>query len=588
MNINESIHLAFQHYQTGDFQQAKDTCMEILKKHPDNEAMLYLLGVIYAQHEEYDLAIQNLTRALQCNAKNADAYLALGAIFQKRGLVDEAVEYYQKAVGIDPDIAEAYENLGDIFRDKRQFDEAITHYKKAIQYIPDSAEIHCSLGNIFKEKGQLDLAMYYYRKALKYNPDYAEIYNNLGLILTYQHQLDEAITHYQKAVQLNPDYAEALTNLGVAFHQKGKFDEAIKYLQMALQSKGNIFKAHYYLGDALFKKGRYHEASVSYQKAIELESENPRAHFNWAFCLFSLGDLNRGWKEFQWHWKFGNNSDYLKNCPKPLWTGFDISERVILVRDVPKPSSGFGDTIQFIRYAPLVARRCAKVIFQTHKELVSLLQAVEGISQIVEFGQEPSDFDVHCFLLDLPFVFDVSLDNIPLKIPYIPVNPQLIEEWEKKIQHHKDKFKVGLVWAAGGGDRSCDFETFSLLGKNSSNAIFFSLQKGRVAEQAKNFPEGMQFIDLTEEIHDFTDTAALIQNLDLVISVDTSVAHLAGALGKPVWTLLPFVSPWRWMLDREDSPWYPSMRLFRQPSDGDWESVIVSVRGELLQLLGRK
>jgi tetratricopeptide (TPR) repeat protein len=233
MDINKSIQLAFQHYQTGDLQQAKHICTEILKEQPNNEAMLYLLGVVYAQLEEYDLAVQHLKKSLQCNTYYADAYLALGVIFQKKGLSDEAISYYQKAIEVEPDFAEAYENLGDIFRGKQKLDEAIAYYKRAIQYSPDSAEIYCTLANIFKEKGQHDLAIFYYRKALMYKPDYAEAYNNLGIIFREQIRLDEAKTYFQKALQLNPNYAEALYSLGLIDHQLGYTESATKCIEKA-------------------------------------------------------------------------------------------------------------------------------------------------------------------------------------------------------------------------------------------------------------------------------------------------------------------------------------------------------------------
>jgi tetratricopeptide (TPR) repeat protein len=579
--------LAFQHYQTGDLQQAKHICTEILREQPTNEAILYLLGVVYAQLEEYDLAVQHLKRALQGNTNNADAYLALGAVFQKKGLLDEATTYYQRAIEIEPDFAEAYENLGDIFRGKQQLDEAITYYKKAIQYCPTSAETHCTLANIFKEKGLPDIATIYYRNALKNNPDYAEAYNNFGTILKDQHRLDEAITHYQKAVQINPNYGEAYVNLGIVFSEKGQFDEAIDCYQKAIEINPKTVLVYIKLSDAFWRKGQINEALIYGQKAIDLDGDNAFAHYNMAFFLFSVGDLRRGWQEFEWHWKTKAGIDCLQRYAQPLWTGtgFDTSGRTVLLHDQPRGSAGFGDTIQFIRYAPLIAKLGANVIFECKKELISLLRNVEGIHQVIALGGNLPAFDVHCFLLDLPFIFETSLYNIPSRIPYIPGNPNLILKWREKM-HNQDKFKIGLTWGEGHGAKCCSLETYSSIGLNDK-VIFYSLQKGESAQQAKNPPRNMHFINLTGDIQDFSDTAALMENLDLIISVDTSVAHLAGALGKPVWTLLPFISCWRWMSNREDSPWYPTMRLFRQPSPGDWESVIAKVKDELLKLLSK-
>jgi len=227
MDLSKAIQSAFQFYQSGNLQQAKDICAEILKEEPDNKDILYLLGIVYAQLEEYDLAIQHTKKSLQFNINNPDAYLALGAIYQKKGLFDEAIHFYQKAVEIDPDFAEVYENLGDIFRDNKQFDEAIAYYKKAIQYFPNAAEIYCSLGNIFRDKNQIDLSTYYYRQALKHKPDYAEVYNNLGFIFYEQRRLDEAISYYDKALQYNPGLAGSCSSLGEAFHEKKQRDEAI-------------------------------------------------------------------------------------------------------------------------------------------------------------------------------------------------------------------------------------------------------------------------------------------------------------------------------------------------------------------------
>jgi tetratricopeptide (TPR) repeat protein len=227
MDINKSIQSAFQYYQTGDLRQAKLVCSEILKEQPDNEQILYLLGIVLTQLEEYDPAIRHIERSLRLNEGNADGYLALGAIYQKKGLPDEAIKYYLKAVGIDPDFAEAYENLGDIFRDRQQFDEAVAYYKKAVHYFPDAAEIYCKLGNIFKVKRQLDLAAYYYRRALLYNAEYAEAHNNLGSIFFVQRRLDEAIKHYQKALRINPDLSGLRVNLEDALNEKMQFEEGV-------------------------------------------------------------------------------------------------------------------------------------------------------------------------------------------------------------------------------------------------------------------------------------------------------------------------------------------------------------------------
>ena len=605
---------------TGDLQQAKHTCLEILKEQPNNEAILYLLGVIYAQLEEYDLGMEHLKKSLQFNPNNIAAYVVLGGVYQRQGEVDEAITCYIKALQINPNLADVHNNLGSILCQKKQFNEAIVCYQTALKINPDYIHTYINMANIFLEIKQFDEAITCCQKAIQINPNVDEAYAKIGLALTDMGRSDEAISFYRKANQLNPNnlmalyglctilqckgqlddalqyyyklleldpnYAKAHYGLGFIFRDKGQLDESINCFQKAIKLKPTFIEAYIGLGSAFLKKGQIDEASTSYQKAIELDSANPIAHHDWAFCLISLGDLSRGWKEHQWVYKTQEGINFLQNYSEPLWTGFDISGLTVLLHDGPLGSFGFGDTIQFIRYTPLIAARGAKVIFECKKELISLLSNVDGVYQIMELGGQPPRFDVHCHLLDLPFIFDISLDNIPARVPYIPADPTMIKDWGEKIQHNGDKLKVGLVWGGGSG-KYCHLKTYLFLG-SLDKIIFYSLQKGPAADEAKNPPDGMQLIDLTNEIYDFTDTAALIEHLDLVISVDTSVAHLAGALGKPVWTLLPFASCWRWMRNGEDSPWYPTMRLFRQTSPGDWNSVMAKVAEELKKLVSSK
>jgi tetratricopeptide (TPR) repeat protein len=480
MHIDNTIQLAFQLYQSGNLQQAKHICSEILNEQPDNEEILYLLGIVHAQLEEYDLAIEHLKRLLHFNTNNAHAYLALGAIFQHRGAPDEAIDFYQRAIEIDADFAEAYADLGDAFN----------------------------------EKGQIDKAISVYQQALQLNPADFETYNNMASLLKQKMRVDEAIAHFQKAIQLNPNFTEAHANLYGMHLLTGNFKEA--------------------------------------------------------------------WKEIEWRNK-------LKECRHPgcyqrRWDGFDISRLTILIYN-EQEDSGFGDTIQFIRYVPLVTQLGAKVIIACQKELLSLLQNVNGVDKAIIDGEHPPHFDVHCNFFSLPSIFNTTLDGIPAKIPYITADSALVQSWKNKIQDANSKFKVGLVWAADPkhsrfSNRSFSIESFSPLAC-LKDITFYSLQKGGAAQHTKNRPKDMNFVDYTEEIRDFSDTAALIANIDLIISADTAVAHLAGAVGKPVWTLLPYAPDGRWMLNRDDSPWYPTMRLFRQPSPGDWESVMSRVSIEL-------
>jgi tetratricopeptide (TPR) repeat protein len=548
--LNDEEQLALVYMRKGDLLQAEAIYKNILRSQPDHFDALHMLGVIYYQLANFELAIKYINNALQYNPSHADAYYNLGNAYTGKKQFDEAITCYRKAVQYDPNIVEAYDNLGHAYMETKHFNEAVICYQKVTELNPNSDTAYINLGDAFQEKGQFNEAMTCYQKSLKLNSTNADTYNKLGVSLQLKGQVDEAIACYQEAIKLNPNFDTAYSNLGNVFQEIGKFDKAM----------------------------------VHYQKSLQLDSNRVDAHLNMSLILLLSGSFKEGWKEYEWRKKL--KDFYQPIFSQPMWDGSDITGQTILLH----AEQGFGDTIQFIRYAPLVANRGAKVIVECLKEIKSLLQTVKGIHRVIVRGEKLPEFNTHCSLLSLPLVFNTTLDNIPVKVPYVTIDPLLLEKWRDKVCSDRSHFKIGLVWSGNPRHvderkRSCTLEIFSSLSL-LNDVTFYSLQKGEAAEQTKNPPDGMKLIDCTGDIHNFSDTAALIDNLDLVISVDTAVAHLAGALGKPVWTLLPFVPDWRWMLNRTDSPWYPTMKLFRQPSLGDWELVILKVKDELLELLG--
>ena len=435
------------------------------------------------------------------------------------------------------------------------------------------------LGFILYQRREYNSAISYLQKAIHINSADAVAYNNLGNALQNNGQIDEAIACYNNTVQINPYYDEAYNNLGCVFYEKGNFDEAIANFKKTLQINPYFAVAHNNLGQSLLEKVQIYEALLCFQKAIQLKPDYALAHFNKSLALLLSGDFKEGLKEYQWRWKLEEHK--MRNFSRPLWNGSFIKDATILLHT----EQGLGDTIQFIRYAPMIAARGATVIAECQKELAILLKSVEGIHQIVIQGEELPAFDLHCPLLNLPLVLNTTLESIPAKTPYIKADPLLIQKWRERVRDDNVVLKVGIAWAGGPRHkkdryRSCSLEFFAPLGEIKGITLY-SLQKGEAAQQAMNPPQGMELVDFMDEINDFADTAALIENLDLVISVDTAIAHLAGALGKTTWTLIPFSPDWRWMLNRENSPWYPTMRLFRQPSMEDWKSVIAQVAEEL-------
>jgi tetratricopeptide (TPR) repeat protein len=393
------------------------------------------------------------------------------------------------------------------------------------------------------------------KKALNRNPVNAEANNLFGNVLMVKGEVKEAIISYQKAIEINPYFADAYNNLGMTYMYSTQLDEAIKY----------------------------------FQKAIEINPNFAEAHVNMSFILLLSGKLEQGWKEYEWRWGLEDSFNDLSYSYIPVWDGFDVRERTVLIH----AEQGFGDSIQFIRYIPMVATRGANIILDCPKELMSLFKNIEDVTQLIlktDYDDIDIDVDVRCPILSLPYIFGTTLDTIPSNVPYLRADLNLIRKWREKIsKDNSNATKIGLIWAGSTSKkklrRSYSLSLFSPL-LEIENVTFYSLQKGEASKQAKDIPYSMRLIDYTEDINDFSDTAAIIESLDLVISIDTAVAHLTGALGKPVWTLLPFSPDWRWMLNRDDSPWYPTMRLFRQPSQGDWETVIEKVKDELQKWLG--
>jgi tetratricopeptide (TPR) repeat protein len=545
MNINKAIQLAYKHYQAGDLIQTEHVCREILKKQPNNIDILYFLGVVCYQRQKYDSAIQYIKKFLQFNPTNSDAYYNLAQAFQK----------------------------------KREPNDAISHYQKALKYNPYFIDAYLNLGNLLQETGQIDEAIINYQKVIEINPNFAGAYYNLGAAFQGKDQLNEAISAYQKTIHLNPSYTEAYHDLGYVLQMNGDFDEAIRFYQKALQLNPNLFDAYNNLGRSLQEQGKLDEAISSYQRALQINPDFAEAHCNMALALLLTGDFNHGWKEYEWRWKLKDRSRY--DFPQQVWDGSDISGKTVFLY----AEQGFGDTIQFIRYVPLVAERRAKVIIECQKELKSLIHNIKGVESVITREDPLPEFYIHCPLLSLPLFFNTTIESIPANIPYIVTDKKIVRKWEEKTRSNNAQLKVGLVWSGNpkykaDKSRSISLENFLQLWK-VDGISFYSLQKGEAAAQTKELPKNIRLIDFTDEIYDFSETAGLIENLDLVISVDTAVAHLTGALGKPIWTLLPFSPDWRWMLNRKDSPWYPTMRLFRQPSSGDWETMMEKVSKEL-------
>jgi tetratricopeptide (TPR) repeat protein len=616
--IPEILQTALQHHQAGRLPEAEALYRQVLQVQPDQPTALHYLGVIAHQIGKHEAAVQYIAQALQLNPHDVDGHNNIGEAYRALGRVEEAMAHYRQALALQPSLAEAHNNLGNLLRDQGKLEEAVASYRQALALKPWYAEGHVNLGMAFQEQGKLDEAIGLYRHALALKPAYAEAHFNLGVALQQQGMQNDAIEHYRSALSLTPSFAAASYNLGNAFQLQGKLDEAIACYLAALRLNPGHAEAHNNVGNALQKQGRLDEAIAHYVTAIGLKPDdavtrnnlghafhaqgkrrkaieqyrralslNPHfadAHVNYSLTLLLTGKFREGWKEYEWRWDSGVLEREKRPFPQPLWDGSKIAGRTILLH----AEQGMGDTLQFIRYAPLVAKRGAKVIVECQPEMKELLASVEGVTHLAAKGEPLPDFDVHAPLMRLPLAFGTTLETIPARVPYISINPKLARVWRDRVRPAKSAFKVGLAWAGRPGhvndrNRSSRLGDFLPLAKVRGVA-FYSLQKGEAARETAAPPDGMAVIDETASLNDFADTAALISNLDLVICVDTAVAHLAGAMGKSVWLVLPFVPDWRWLLDREDTPWYPTMKLFRQQRPGDWQSVFRRV-AETLQVM---
>jgi tetratricopeptide (TPR) repeat protein len=494
------------------------------------------------------------------------------------GRLREAEGLYRQILTQQPNHPDALHLLGVIASQMRQYPAAVELINRAISANPGQAEYHGNLGVALGEMGKIDEAMAAYRRAIVLKPDGAQFHNNLGNALTMAAQNEAAMDYFRRAIQLNGEYAEPHYNLGNIYRNAGQFDEAIGRYRRALSLRPGWSEAINNLGNALCAAGRFDEAGTIYRQTLALRPDDPLARWNLSLLLLRQGNLRDGLPEYEWRWQVKELGLKRPDFSCPQWDGSPLNGRRIFLYC----EQGFGDTIQFIRYLPMVAGMGGSIIAGVQPELLPLLQSWHGPWKWTSTVPPAGDFDLHCPLVSLPAVMKTTEPTIPGRDPYIMAPPENAAQWRQRLPDDGRK-KIGLAWAGRSThphdrQRSIAFEQLAPLA-GAERAAFFSLQKGLTVRPSQ--PEGLQLIDWTTELHDFSDTAALIANLDLVITVDTSVAHLAAAMGKPVWVMLPFVPDWRWMLERGDSPWYPTIKLFRQRRYGDWAPVINQVAAEV-------
>jgi tetratricopeptide (TPR) repeat protein len=623
MNANDLLASARQWQHSGELPRAEAAYRQLLTIDPNNAEIWYLVGTTCQPQGKAAEALTAFQRAVAIKPEFSQAQNSLGIALAQQGRSREAEHCFSAAVRAQPEFAQGHNNLGNALKEQGRREEALACYQEAVRLKPEFAEALNNLGNLQRELGRFDDAVANCRQALRLKPDLADAHNNLGAAYSSLRRWDDAVASYRQAIVLRPNHAEAHSNLGNALRELGRLDEAVISLRQALQLRPDFAEAHGGLamvlaqrdemedalascdaalrlrpelataqlskGFILSELGRRPEALECCQKALELQPDMPDAHKNRSLIWLLEGKLAEGFTEYEWRWKCPELPE--RPFKEPLWDGSPLADKTILLH----AEQGLGDTLQFARYASLVHERGGRVVLVCQRALIPLMKRCQGVAQVVAQGDHLPSFDTHAPLLGLPRIFGTTLESIPANIPYIEAESSMIEQWRGELSGMKG-FKVGIAWQGSktyrrDRSRSVPLAEFAPLA-NIPGVRLVSLQKGHGSEQIAGLGCRFEVLDLSSRLDEgtgaFMDTAAVMKNLDLVITSDTAIPHLAGALGVPVWVALPSVPDWRWLLGREDSPWYPTMRLFRQPRRGDWEHVFRRIAAALAKQLGVK
>lgn len=554
---------------------------QILAFDPGQCDCLHLLGVILRQRGKPAQAVTQIDLSLTRNPNNAAAWNNRSTAFYELGRFDDAIASYDRALAVQPDYIEALSNRGNALKELQRLDEALSSFDRAPALQPRYAEAHVNRAVVLRELKRLDEALASYDRALAIRPDFVEALSNRGLVLHDLKRFDEALASCDRALALRPQYADAHANRASALHALKRFDEALACCDRAAALQPNLPKAHYNRGNALRMLGRFEEAVASYQREYAARPNFAEAHYNEALCRLLIGDLRRGWDEHEWRWRTKELGQGRRDFPQPLWAeGEEIAGRTILIH----AEQDFGEVIQFCRYVPLVADRGARVILEVSPALHELMGSLRGAAQVVCTGDPLPRFDLHCPLLSAPRAFGTDLASIPAAMPYLRAAEERKAHWSARLGS-RTRLGIGIAWSGyqahkNDHNRSIALDAFLSIFAGSDVSLVSVQREVRDADAATLRERG-DVLHFGDELTSFADTAALISALDLVVSVDTGVAHLAGALAKPVWVLLPFIPDWRWLLDRDDSPWYPTVRLFRQDATWASDTVFARVRAAL-------
>jgi tetratricopeptide (TPR) repeat protein len=521
-----------------------------------------------------------LERLLEAEPGHFEALFLTALIAAQSGHVGRAVELFDKAIGVRPDHAAAHCNRGVALAELDDFAGALSSYDRAILLKPDYATAYSNRGNVQTQLGQLDAALSSFDRAVAINPDLAEAYVNRGAVLKDLGRYEAALRSYDQALALRSNLPEAHSNRGMVLKELKQWEAALASYNQAIACKPDYAEAYLNRGVLLAEFNRLESAVANYDRAIAIEPDFAAAYVNRSMASLLAGNFAAGWVDYEWRWKdeTGTSARERRDFSQPLWLGEQcLSGKAILIYS----EQGLGDTLQFCRYAKPLAELGARVILEVQKPLESLLTGLTGVSRLVARGGVLPEFDYQCPLLSLPLAFKTRLESIPAATRYIHADATNAAHWHSKLPSGP---RIGLMWSGNAmnrRDRCRSIALADLIRYLPAEFHYVSLQKEVRDSDAQALRSSSALMNFADDQQDFADAAALCECMDLVISVDTSVAHLSGALGRETWILLPFSADWRWLLDRDDSPWYPTVKLYRQARSGDWREVLARVSADL-------
>jgi tetratricopeptide (TPR) repeat protein/glycosyltransferase involved in cell wall biosynthesis len=585
-SATDLFEIAMHHHRTGALPEAEQGYRAVLAQNPTDGEALRLLGAIAHQRGEFDEAIAIYQQALTAAPQSVETWYQLGQALHQQSKLEEAIATYERALGFTRR-ADIYVSLGNAHRQRGAIEEAIAAYQQALHLDPHWVDGYWRLGLVLEDSQRYDEAITQYQAAIALEPERATFHQNLAAVLHKLERLEEAIPHYEQAIALQPDYAKAHLNLGTAHYQQHNWEQAIAHYQQAIALQPDLTLAYDGLGTVLLNQHRVEEAIAAYRGAIAADGNYAEGHFNLALALLLTGNFAEGFAEYEWRWR-SRQGPPPQPMQNPRWDGAPLQGQSILLY----AEQGFGDAMQFVRYTSWVVQQGGRVTLGCPEPLVRLFGAIPGVERATCEIQQ-TDFHLQAPLMSLPYILGTTLETIPNLVPYLAVPGDAAfssryQALKEAIAHHPQgataRLKVGLVWAGsdhnrGNHERSCRLAEFLPL-FSIPNLAWYSLQKGAAEVELQEHPD-LPVVNLAPHLQDFADTAVAIAELDLIISVDTAVVHLAGGLGKAVWVVLGYNPDWRWMLDREESPWYPTARLFRQSMLGDWNGVMQRIMSAL-------